>query len=71
MSEPSTVKCAPNGPYLIQGPAVVVDPTGQKLPVAEGRTTALCRCGNSGNKPFCDGAHAKSGFAANEAARSS
>ncbi len=71
MADSHTVKCAPDGPYLIQGPAVIVDPTGQQLQIATGKNAALCRCGASGNKPFCDGTHTKTGFRASEAGQAS
>ena len=57
-----------NGPYLVAGPARVVDPDGGEWDT-EGRVTfALCRCGGSQNKPFCDGTHSAIGFAAAERA---
>ncbi|MFB3057287.1 MAG: (4Fe-4S)-binding protein [Ignavibacteriaceae bacterium] len=43
------------GPYLVKGSVVVVDKDGTET-IKEG-TTALCRCGASQNKPFCDGSH--------------
>jgi CDGSH-type Zn-finger protein len=46
---------------------VVVDPEGNRFP-AERETIALCRCGGSTTKPFCDGAHSKVGFRAAERA---
>jgi CDGSH-type Zn-finger protein len=50
-----------NGPYLIEGTDAVVRYTdGKKFPV-QGRA-ALCRCGGSKNKPFCDGTHKHNGF---------
>ena len=55
-----------NGPYLVSGAARVRDPDGGTWDT-EGRATfALCRCGASGNKPFCDGTHSRIGFAAAE-----
>ena len=42
---------------------VVVDPEGTRFP-AERETIALCRCGGSTTKPFCDGTHSKVGFRA-------
>ena len=46
---------------------VVVDPQGNRFP-AERETIALCRCGGSKTKPFCDGTHSKVGFRAAERA---
>jgi CDGSH-type Zn-finger protein len=48
-----------NGPYLVKGLTNVVN---QKGPVETKETMALCRCGGSANKPFCDGTHNKNGF---------
>jgi len=68
MSDPLQIKCAPNGPYLLNGPVDLVDPEGNVQHIAEGKKAALCRCGASVNKPFCDGTHSKVGFRAAEAA---
>jgi CDGSH-type Zn-finger protein len=56
------------GPFKVEGPVELMDAAGNPLPVREGKATYLCRCGGSKNKPFCDGAHSKIGFAAAEAA---
>ena len=54
------VNLAPNGPLLLQGNMQLVAASGR---VAwEGTKCALCRCGQSKNKPFCDGAHRDAGF---------
>lgn len=45
-----------NGPILVKGPVVVQDATGASFPNDKPQV-ALCRCGHSQNKPFCDGAH--------------
>lgn len=61
----------PNGPYKVEDPDGVVevfDPTGKKVDLAGNRVIALCRCGASVTKPFCDGTHSKVGFQAAEAA---
>jgi CDGSH-type Zn-finger protein len=64
----ATVKLRQNGPYLLDGDDVtVVDWNGNAYPI-EKRPIALCRCGHSGKKPFCDGTHRTVGFQASEAA---
>ena len=64
-----TIKVLLNGPYLISGPIALADAEGNAIPVPAGRTSiALCRCGGSVNKPFCDGTHSKIGFDAAKAA---
>jgi CDGSH-type Zn-finger protein len=63
-----TVRLRRNGPYVIDGDDVtVVDWNGVEYPV-DRRPIALCRCGASTRKPFCDGTHSKIGFAAAESA---
>ncbi len=57
------IKGRENGPYLIQGQATYTDAAGNEQ-TTEGTTVALCRCGASANKPFCDGAHRKINFEA-------
>jgi CDGSH-type Zn-finger protein len=52
-----------NGPYLVKGPAKIIDVDGTTYDVKK-ETVALCRCGGSTSKPFCDGTHSKTGFAA-------
>ncbi len=49
-----------DGPYLISGDVTLVDADGNAFKL-DGQF-ALCRCGHSENKPFCDGQHAKQGF---------
>lgn len=52
-----------NGPYLIRGPFQLFDDRGNE--VASGRrVVAICRCGKSRTKPFCDGTHKVTGFQA-------
>jgi CDGSH-type Zn-finger protein len=64
----TTIKIRQNGPYLIEGDDVtVVDWNGAAYPIAR-RPVALCRCGASTNKPFCDKTHSRIGFQAAEAA---
>ena len=60
MSEVS-ITIRENGPYLVKGPVTVADADGNTYEL-EGDTIALCRCGGSTTKPFCDGTHSKIGF---------
>ena len=64
-----TIRVRKNGPYLLQGPATIEDPEGNSMQLAEGENAALCRCGASTDKPFCDGTHTQVGFQAAEAAQ--
>ena len=59
---PLAVKRAPNGPLLLSGPVTIVAASGRRA--WSGTKAALCRCGHSKNKPFCDGAHKDAGFRA-------
>jgi CDGSH-type Zn-finger protein len=63
-----TVNPLENGPYLVTGPVTLVDADGNQYDVSERKTIALCRCGGSTTKPFCDGTHSKTGFQAAERA---
>ncbi|MEM7345331.1 MAG: CDGSH iron-sulfur domain-containing protein, partial [Chloroflexota bacterium] len=56
------IRTAPNGPLLLQGQVEVC--SADKQTVFEGNKGALCRCGGSNNKPFCDGTHVSLGFEA-------
>jgi len=59
----TTVQIRDNGPLIISAPVQVLDGEGKPLPIpAEKPAVALCRCGASANKPFCDGAHKGAGF---------
>ena len=54
------IMVAKNGPYLVTNTAAVRSYLGEPLRVPP--QLALCRCGESGDKPFCDGSHARTGF---------
>jgi CDGSH-type Zn-finger protein len=56
-----TVK--PTGPYVVKGDIELFDTAGNPFPRSTKGYT-LCGCGQSGNKPFCDGTHSKVGFKA-------
>ncbi len=66
MSDATKITLLNDGPLYVEGQFKIVTPTGQEIPV-EGKA-ALCRCGASSRKPFCDGAHGKVGFKASEEA---
>jgi CDGSH-type Zn-finger protein len=55
------IQTRPNGPLLVKGPITLVDADGNPYRL-ESDTVALCRCGGSTNKPFCDGTHSRIGF---------
>ena len=59
-----TTKITPlnNGPLLIEGDFEICDPTGAIFGLAGRTSLKLCRCGNSSNKPFCDGSHNRCAF---------
>jgi uncharacterized Fe-S cluster protein YjdI len=60
VKEPVAIHIKPNGPILVQTSCAVTKPDGS-VEIREG-VTALCRCGASANKPYCDGAHKKIEF---------
>lgn len=59
LPDPAVIEAQPDGPLYLRGRVTVVneDGTERELPRA-----ALCRCGESNNKPFCDGMHRRNGF---------
>jgi CDGSH-type Zn-finger protein len=66
---PVKITIRPNGPYLVEGECELIDVNGSKVDTSSrGPRLALCRCGASVSKPFCDGTHSKMGFQAAEAA---
>jgi len=60
-----TITPSENGPYLVSGPVHLTAPDGREIP--HPAQFAMCRCGRSSNKPFCEGTHAKIGFHAKPA----
>ena len=56
-----------DGPYLVRGPFRLMDQDGNEIAV-ERKTIALCRCGRSRIRPFCDGTHKGIGFRAQSGA---
>lgn len=60
-----TIRLTKNGPFIVEGPVDLYDTNGNEVTVDKPRV-ALCRCGASSNKPFCDGTHSKIDFQAAE-----
>lgn len=56
----ATIQCRTNGPYLVREVAELTDAHGNRI--AHEAVFALCRCGGSANKPFCDASHKANGF---------
>jgi CDGSH-type Zn-finger protein len=79
-SSDAKIEIARNGPYIVSGNLplsehwIVTNEEGESLDYREGKKyaaqqqCALCRCGHSGNKPYCDGTHNKVGFDGTETA---
>jgi CDGSH-type Zn-finger protein len=59
--EPARIIAYPDGPLLVRGDFEIVDPEGRAVPRTRS-TVALCRCGVSSIKPYCDGTHRLVGF---------
>ncbi len=63
------IRARENGPYRVEGPIRLIDADGDEYDLGErGEVIALCRCGGSTTKPFCDGTHSRTGFEAAERA---
>ncbi len=60
VADETTAQLRPNGPIIVRGPLTIEGEDGEV--VREDTRTALCRCGGSQNKPFCDGTHRRIGF---------
>jgi len=59
---PAKITIRNNGPVRIEGDFEIVDQDGRPFDLAGRTTISLCRCGQSSNKPFCDGTHKECGF---------
>ena len=76
--ESLTIRCREDGPLVVEMPAAdrfrdlllrVTDHLGREFPLPTGkRAVALCRCGQTGSRPFCDGSHRRCGFHAADTA---
>lgn len=73
-----TIRCREHGPLVVEMPSGdefrglrlrVTDHEGREFPLPTGKqAVALCRCGRSSSRPFCDGSHKDGGFSASEQA---
>ncbi|MGQ0678603.1 MAG: CDGSH iron-sulfur domain-containing protein [Actinomycetota bacterium] len=57
---PAEIRCAADGPYLVTNADLLTNHLGVAVPTTP--TMALCRCGASATKPFCDGSHVRIAF---------
>lgn len=65
------VRIRDDGPFVVEGPMKLVDADGNEFVISPDKpAVALCRCGSSSNRPFCDGSHKACGFQSNERAPS-
>ena len=67
--EKLTIRIRENGPLVLPAKFIIVDHLGNPFPLPTGKeNVALCRCGQSKVKPFCDGTHRECGFKGDETA---
>lgn len=72
MADEVKIRMRPNGPFLVEGPITLTDSEGNAFPLDSNKPAiALCRCGASANRPFCDGAHNQCDFSSDERAPAS
>ncbi len=69
MADEVTITVRPDGNYRVEGPFKLVDNDGNEYSLEQADFAVLCRCGQSGNKPFCDGSHRTTEFKAESTAR--
>lgn len=64
-----TIRCRLNGPLVVEGDVRIIDHLGREFRIRGDKPgIALCRCGQSKTRPFCDGSHRACGFQAAELA---
>lgn len=63
-----TIRCRKDGPLIITGEVTVTDHEGNAFDTSGRENVALCRCGATGKRPFCDGTHRQTGWEASETA---
>jgi len=57
-----TISLIGNGPVMVEGPVTLLDADDNPIELEEGKAFFLCRCGQSSEKPFCDGTHKVCGY---------
>ncbi len=71
MADEVVIRMRPDGPFLVEGPITLTDSQGNTFPLDSSKPAiALCRCGASANRPFCDGSHKQCDFQSDEQAPS-
>jgi len=60
VTNPTSIECRIDGPYLVKDLQALANSKDE--PIACKSVMALCRCGGSATKPFCDGTHKQNGF---------
>ena len=64
-----TIRMRPNGPIVVEGAFRLIDSAGNEFQLDSSKPAyALCRCGQSSRRPFCDGTHKTCGFVSDERA---
>ena len=64
-----TIRMRANGPIVVEGPFKLIDSTGNAFELDYSKPgVALCRCGQSSRRPFCDGSHKACSFVSDERA---
>jgi CDGSH-type Zn-finger protein len=66
---PTKITVNTDGSIRVEGDFEILDPAGAPFGLAGRTVISLCRCGQSGNKPFCDGSHKRVGFSDRVVAR--
>jgi CDGSH-type Zn-finger protein len=60
-----TIRLRDHGPLVVEGPCRIIDADGAEYVISsEKKAVALCRCGQSKRRPFCDGTHKECGWSA-------
>jgi CDGSH-type Zn-finger protein len=62
-----TIRCRDNGPLIVTGDVTVTDHEGNAYDTSGRENIALCRCGATKKRPFCDGTHRHTGWQASDA----